>query len=145
MSRVGKSSLCLLLGSFFPLEGQYLSSPSFLSPNLLPFLLIVGIERMQESSSNQETARDTNQVFFFVCLFKTALQAALAFQLTRLSRWVAGLGPHGRELPVLGQISEFEAFLLRDVAAGWSWLCETGPPKPACVSTAERGFRDVYA
>lgn len=53
-----------------------------------------------------------------------ALQSALAVQVTRLSCWVVVTGPHRRELPVLGQISESEAFLLRDLAAGWSWLCE---------------------
>lgn len=141
-SHVGKSSLCLLLGSVFPLEGRYLSSPSFLSPDLLPFLPIVDTERVQELSSNQEMARDTSQVFF-IYIFSMASQSALAVQLRQPSHWVVRLGPHRREFPVVGQISEFEAFLPRDLAAGWSWLCETIPPQPAWVSAAEHGFHAV--
>lgn len=38
-----------------------------------------------------------------------------------------GLGVHRGQFPVLGQISEFKASLLRDLAAGWSWLCESSP------------------
>lgn len=82
---------------------------------------------MQKRSGNCKTHRDPNQIFPVMHLFAMALQSTLSTQQTEMSLWVEGLGVHRGEFPVLGQIAEFKASLLRDLAAGWSWLCETGP------------------
>ena len=104
-----------------------------------------GCRRDGESSSSQETARDTSQIFVRR-VFSVALQSAVAVQLTWPLHWVVALGPlWERAASSLGQISEFEAFLPRDLAAGWSWLREACAPKAACVSAAEDGFHAVYA
>lgn len=75
-NRVDKSYLHLLLGTVFPLEGQCLSSPSFLSPNL-SFLLVMETEWMQKRSGKCETQRDANQISSFMCVFAMALQSVL--------------------------------------------------------------------
>lgn len=91
-----------------------------------------------------------NQVFSVMRVFAMALQPALAAQRTQALLWLEGLGPHGGEFPVLSQISESEDSLPRDLAAGWSWLCETVPqnlpvfllPVSCCLHTTNTATGD---